>query len=84
MKKFVLTICVVIICMVTALFYGKTGIKQLQGFMILILLYQKIQLWKFSIQEGRKLLTLTMKVITHWMIWKRFFFNSSYNCNKFS
>ena len=27
MKKFVLTICVVIICMVTALFYGKTGIK---------------------------------------------------------
>ena len=39
--------------------------------MILILLYQKIQPWKFSIQEGRKLLTLTMKVITHWMIWKK-------------
>ena len=31
MKKFVLTICVVIICMVTALFYGKTGIKTTTG-----------------------------------------------------
>lgn len=61
MKKFVLTICVVIICMVTALFYGKTGIKTTTGVHDPDIALSEIQLWKFSIQEGRKLLTLTMK-----------------------
>ena len=60
MKKFVLTICVVIICMVTALFYGKTGIKQLQVHDPDIALSENTAM-EISIQEGRKLLTLTMK-----------------------
>ena len=71
MKKFVLTICVVIICMVTALFYGKTGIKTTTGVHDPDIALSENTAMEIFYTGGQKILTLTMKVITHWMIWKK-------------
>ena len=70
MKKFVLTICVVIICMVTALFYGKTGIKTTTGVHDPDIALSENTAMEIFYTGGQKT-SLTMKVITHWMIWKK-------------
>ncbi len=71
MKKFVLTICVVIICMVTALFYGKTGIKTTTGVHDPDIALSENTAMEIFYTGGQKTSSLTMKVISHWMIWKK-------------
>lgn len=85
MKKFVLTICVVIICMVTALFYGKTGIKTTTGVHDPDIALSENTAMEIFYTGGQK--TSYFNNESNYSLddmEKDSSFNSSYNCNKFS